>query len=557
MMASIKYRQLVRSKREIRLVELLPRIESGVSEGRLLPRCKMLHVSLLDAPHYSALSYAWGDPRVTQEIVVDETPIPVTRNLYSAMDNLRHDTDIQTIWIDALCINQSNDEEKSWQIQLMQEIYGQADYVRVWLGPADATSDSTMDFLKAFGAKTMAYGLDSIVDFFFKHWSTLASKPSSYRDRGLNSTGKRIIVNMKSSTGVEKSVYLAAISELYYSISPRHDNTQQFPISGMNNLFTRAWWCRAWVLQEVTAAKKVGFACGSKRLSRHQCIAAINTFSILRVIMTLSPPPELSAYEQAIFSAPFLPRSRLMLGMQLSFRYNSYPLVYILRTTCGSEPPLMAERLHHLEATDPRDKIYALLGLATDKDELRELGLVPNYAHSCQQVYANFAIASFKQGQLSILSLCQYPKAQRDLPSWVPDWSQPLARPLQRLDQNDGLCLHPEYRASKGIPLQFLTSCNGGIAGEVSLLGLFYDEIDCIGNTLQGNMLADAIEWLISILHLGSSHSEQYDNHDDCLHAVVRTSTGDVIVEDETWQRAGIKFVVAAKKVLTTSIGKV
>jgi len=62
----------------------------------------------------------------------------VTDNLYAALDQLQHCVAIKTglrIWVDALCIDQNNLEEKAYQIELMHKIYAQAQHVVIWLGP--------------------------------------------------------------------------------------------------------------------------------------------------------------------------------------------------------------------------------------------------------------------------------------------------------------------------------------------------------------------------------------------------------------------------------------
>jgi hypothetical protein len=103
-MATINYSSLDRSRSEIRLLELLPKTMTSPYQGDLSPSCKFFHVSLNKNPQYMALSYTWGDPRGTQTIIIENTPVPVTRNLHSAMQRLRHDTNPKVIWIDALCI---------------------------------------------------------------------------------------------------------------------------------------------------------------------------------------------------------------------------------------------------------------------------------------------------------------------------------------------------------------------------------------------------------------------------------------------------------------------
>lgn len=80
-----------------------------------------------DVPQYLTLSYLWGDPKVTECIYVNDLPFQATTNLVSF---LRHYIKMATVsdlerplWIDALCINQSDIQERISQIGLMGQIY--------------------------------------------------------------------------------------------------------------------------------------------------------------------------------------------------------------------------------------------------------------------------------------------------------------------------------------------------------------------------------------------------------------------------------------------------
>lgn len=104
-------------------------IPSGkVSKFRRLARVSKL-------PLFHALSYVWGDPAKTHEILVDGKRLAITRNLYLALRSMQSGVDgVIRIWADAICIDQGNELEKSAQIQLMREIYLCASEVRIWLG---------------------------------------------------------------------------------------------------------------------------------------------------------------------------------------------------------------------------------------------------------------------------------------------------------------------------------------------------------------------------------------------------------------------------------------
>ncbi|KAF1957067.1 HET-domain-containing protein, partial [Byssothecium circinans] len=111
-------------------------------------RCSLVHISLGDEEHipYEAISYTWGkyyanplhDGRVagqlSQYIVCNGTWTRVSSSLSHALQTFRLPDRARILWADALCINQQDDEEKSYQVGLMQSIYRRAAHVLVWIG---------------------------------------------------------------------------------------------------------------------------------------------------------------------------------------------------------------------------------------------------------------------------------------------------------------------------------------------------------------------------------------------------------------------------------------
>jgi hypothetical protein len=136
------YEPLERTTREIRLLELLPAKDPTANI-----RCILRKVSLDTKPIYLALSYVWGDATNEKKTIeVNGIAVSVTSNLHKALLQMRPDTNVelQTYWVDALCINQADNDEKSSQIQFMREIYGNAAVVVIWLGELQANAYSAM-----------------------------------------------------------------------------------------------------------------------------------------------------------------------------------------------------------------------------------------------------------------------------------------------------------------------------------------------------------------------------------------------------------------------------
>jgi hypothetical protein len=88
-----------------------------------------------DCPAYTALSYAWGDASVKEQIKLDGIPIPITANLHEALAHLKEMFPDIIIWIDAVCIDQDDPQERGHQVAQMGKIYSNAENVISWLGP--------------------------------------------------------------------------------------------------------------------------------------------------------------------------------------------------------------------------------------------------------------------------------------------------------------------------------------------------------------------------------------------------------------------------------------
>ncbi|KAF5624476.1 heterokaryon incompatibility (het-6OR allele) [Fusarium sp. NRRL 52700] len=112
--------------------------------------CELHHHELSPCPKYEAISYTWGNEDATKQLLVDGTVFYVRPNLHAALRAFRQPHEAKLIWVDAVCINQQDQEERNRQVLQMNQIYSQAQAVDVWLGTADATSDAGVDFLGAF-----------------------------------------------------------------------------------------------------------------------------------------------------------------------------------------------------------------------------------------------------------------------------------------------------------------------------------------------------------------------------------------------------------------------
>jgi hypothetical protein len=126
---------------------------------RLLPhqdehapiQCQLFDCALADSEStrpYEALSYVWGSENKPRSISIDSCDLPVGENLNEALSHLRDRSIERTIWIDAICINQRDPEERGQQVQSMAKIYTKASCVIVWLGGATPDSGQALEEIR-------------------------------------------------------------------------------------------------------------------------------------------------------------------------------------------------------------------------------------------------------------------------------------------------------------------------------------------------------------------------------------------------------------------------
>lgn len=208
--------------RHIRVLELEPAKTSSDFVS-----CRCIHVSLDDPlrPPYVAISYTWGAEREkAYHILVNGHLLRITQSVHDIFRSNRIQESNISLWIDAICINQDNKEEKSLQVTLMGEVYSGADHVRVWLGPSDENSSLAMSF-----TYTVCSILPAIETFDPERTLYYAQK---YKEGGLE---------------------WAALA----------------------NLLSRPWFTRTWVIQEVALSSNTYFVCGEDILDWKTLVRAI------------------------------------------------------------------------------------------------------------------------------------------------------------------------------------------------------------------------------------------------------------------------------------------
>ncbi|KAH7076570.1 heterokaryon incompatibility protein-domain-containing protein [Paraphoma chrysanthemicola] len=145
---------------QIRVVDLLP----GSGADAIVLKCRI--ITLNGGRNFEALSYVWGDSHDIRTVSISGFHMEITQSLYAAFRHLRDARNVRTLWTDQICIDQSDDEEKSRQVSLMGTIYRKCSECLIWLGdiPSDrlfleSDAQVVMDFIR-----TVAYDKPTFLD---------------------------------------------------------------------------------------------------------------------------------------------------------------------------------------------------------------------------------------------------------------------------------------------------------------------------------------------------------------------------------------------------------
>jgi hypothetical protein len=185
-------------------------------------------VRLDKAPIYEALSYTWGEPdEFGHQIWVNDDPMNVRVNLWNALQAIISYSAIhgeaRAIWIDALCINQSDVMERNHQVGLMRDIYKGAVRVLVWLGSPQLPSDN--------GGHSWPLEHPSLAFEFLK------------------TTSKPDIFDLEEPKPLVKEFVEAPKFELYWK--------------QLVGLFKLPYWDRVWIIQEICLARRIKILYGT------------------------------------------------------------------------------------------------------------------------------------------------------------------------------------------------------------------------------------------------------------------------------------------------------
>ncbi|KAK1764198.1 heterokaryon incompatibility protein-domain-containing protein [Phialemonium atrogriseum] len=360
-MPPLSYSSL-RGSRNIRILEL----SSGSGSDPI--QANLIETSVDSAPPFEALSYVWGDATIREEIICDAAQLHITVNLYHALQSLRPPKAKRLIWVDAICINQGDVDERTQQVRLMRDVYSRADRVVVWLGP-----ENDEDVPAAVALVNCIYAAC---------------------EKEAQSAGRDL-----ASLAVDYQPF-AEITE--DDLDPGLAGSLR-PWNALRRLYSRPWFTRVWCVQEIVLARSSTVLVGPHSLSWLSVGVVASWLNTRDVASDFDAPAQLE-------KIPY---------------FNAYCMFDANDVAATLTKTL--EKYRDFNATDPRDKVFGLLGLLDgEADTVSAELVVVDYRLEVWEVYASVMKAAILRARnLAALSLVKHPQVfdgDDPFPSWVARW---------------------------------------------------------------------------------------------------------------------------------------
>jgi Heterokaryon incompatibility protein (HET) len=358
---SLPYQQL--GKDAIRLLTI-------ESHNGLIAVCKLQTYLRASAPEYDAVTYTWGKDRSTTPIACNGAHIHIRTALFRALPYLdgTRPGPKRPLWIDALCLDQENDDEKAIHVPLMGKIYQQAARTLIWLGEA------------ADGSGLAIYSIPSL-------------------------TQKMAILRKSQVNHVEVLMDLG-----------NHDlPSKDHPVwKALQKFQQRPWFYRLWTLQEIVLSKDPVIICGNRSISWNALRALHREATLAKLTMVALP-----AISSENPRGDFLTLVKQIDEMRL-FRKGNW----------GMRLFVALEFSRHRKYTETLDRFWAILGLLQDRHLkiLQDANLIdysPAARLNYHETYLGIMKAYISHHPLGAIQLLEAGLSQTKnpkLPSWCPDW---------------------------------------------------------------------------------------------------------------------------------------
>lgn len=387
----LSYDGLELSDGQIRLLYVLPSLDSDRDI-----KCKLEVVTWSPELRYAALSYVWGDPDTTQTIFVNGQHFEATKNLRVVLWHIRKNNTLLDdpsapdrpeqrrylpLWVDAICVNQKDYQERNEQVMLMGSIYGSADKVIGWLGPGEAHQDEAIRAIKGLTKAAFRHGPDPnqemIVEFLSVH-------------------------DFDRSLGAGFSISSSTWDLLF-------------------DLFQEEFWTRVWIVQELVlppSPDSIYLMLGNQTMT-WSCV--MQFYKVMTFISN-------NRVAFQVLNLPNWIQKRLMTTnpfAAIAFVGKLREKQKTRESSDSSRGQLLLGMSAHYQATDPRDMFYGFSAITDIKTPI-------DYRKTVKEVYINWfqstlplkpGIVNHEQNLMVYTGLGSRRSNDFGLPSWLPDLS--------------------------------------------------------------------------------------------------------------------------------------
>jgi hypothetical protein len=517
---------------------------AGTMRSYYLPKSTLSRaqrvVRSFQLPAFFALSYVWGDPTRTHEVLVDGKRLKITENLYNAIRDLQRDAIGEIyLWADAICINQDDTTEKSAQILLMREIYHSAATVKIWLGMSTPEGKRCMGFISQLageyydgnrpprdedseekGAKALLKPVGAIVNAGYGFGQAMTEIGDIIEPGGRDDKAVLVLDTDGDQKIIERFLKWRPSSRKLKKVEG--ENFAEIA-NLIDSIFIEqcVWFGRMWVVQELGVAGDVDIVYDGY---------GIRWEDFLRTVYYL--------HYTCKFPVPHIQKLTGLEKIRMGWNDRKRLPLYDLIRVC-----------QYRQSSNPRDRVYSLFGLMGDK--MNNL-LQPDYTEPVGEVYALTTQHFIKESE-SLDSICGWQTEERgDIPSWIPDYSldQTLtATPLvvnfgrESLFSASGYDHRGKYvlDASAGNDWQYLRT-----------RGLIIDSVTKVSSSTSGDAELHAIEntWKSTILaagHLLQGYTEDLEPSLNSISAVVERYS-------KFWEKSARSYTLNSYKIESLSI---
>ena len=482
-----KYSPL-KDKEDIRVILLYPRL----GFGKIC--CSLQQGPIMSSLFYEAISYNWGTMDATEEILVDGCTMKVTKSVYEILNTYSSLFVPRLLWIDAICIDQNSDAEKSQQVPLMERIYLNAVFTTVFLGRAPLAEypnqqNRTPDVL------SIPYRYDSLC-------SPDEKSRLHFEDTQLTfDLLKEFRVHEgKALRGSEMRAY-----QLFEALQLSKRKQRQW--AALLKMLQHPWFSRVWVIQEVALSSSVRLRYGDEIINWETLAAGIKKLDDARhfqLWLEVQHGVQLSNLQHS---------SLYNIERINQFRDKHRPRGWDDYDSSYWETFDLSKVLAHgsyFQATNPRDLIFGLMSLCSKP-------LKVDYSLSVEAVYLDAAKRLIEDKATGLLfhasGIGNRPAdtpTSLNLPSWVPNWQE---TPRYDRLRNQTSWKQTDFRAGGESKPCISLECDN----KLKLSGHFIDTIAHVGPLLFDPTRHSGQGTMIELHHLARSY-------ETCIHLVEQTS---------------------------------